>query len=203
MRPEQEYESSSEGEEAPEEVTFQNAKTRAEESARKQHEAAKREKALLKEKRKLKQELFKEQKKRKLLSEDILQNIATIPAQREDKAEDKDASQEDGGKVQSHAKAKREKKLRPKKRLENNYSVVRLEDYSLLNLQEQKAKAFIQGKLYGKGKKRTTANEFLSVNCKRGVVKMPAIQFTDNSWAQEEKKKAEKFTLTWKSKGKL
>ncbi|XP_069816272.1 U3 small nucleolar RNA-associated protein NOL7 isoform X2 [Dendropsophus ebraccatus] len=82
MTPEHELES--EDDEAPEEVTFQSAKTRAQENARARREAAIREKALLKEKRKRKEELFKEQKKKKLLPDDILQSISAHPEKREE-----------------------------------------------------------------------------------------------------------------------
>ncbi|KAM4705317.1 U3 small nucleolar RNA-associated protein NOL7 isoform 1-T1 [Rhinophrynus dorsalis] len=198
------HEHQSEDDEAPEEVTFQSAKSRAEENTKREQQAARREKAILKEKRKLREELFKEQKKRKLLSEDILQTITALP-EKTDLSKDQDTSQEKGNAVKKPRVRKRgaQKKLRPKIRLQDSYSAVRLEDYSLMNLQQQKAKSFIQNKLYGQSKNRTTANEFLSISSKKGVVKRPAVQFTDKTWGKKEKKKAERFNLMWRDRQKL
>ncbi|CAH2284373.1 nucleolar 7 [Pelobates cultripes] len=205
MAPEREHGSSSEGEEeAPEELTFQTAKSQALESARKRQQEARREKALLKEKRKLKEERFKEQKKRKLLSIEILQDLTALPEQQLEHSEDKETFQEeDDSQPKSQTNKKLEKKLRPKKRLQNNYNVVRLEDYNLLNVQEEKAKTFIQKTLYGKWKNRTTASEFFSVSSKIGDVKRPAVQFTDNTWAKDEKRRAEKFMQSFKNRRKI
>ncbi|XP_063306585.1 nucleolar protein 7 [Pelobates fuscus] len=204
MGPEQERGSSSEGdEEAPEELTFQTAKSQAVESARKRQQEARREKALLKEKRKLKEERFKEQKKRKLLSTDILQDLTALPEQQLEHSEDKETFQEKGSQPKSQTNKKLEKKLRPKKRLQDNYNVVRLEDYNLLNVQEERAKTFIQKTLYGKWKNRTTASEFFSVSSKIGDVKRPAVQFTDNTWAKDEKRRAEKFMQSFKNRRKI
>ncbi|XP_053322848.1 nucleolar protein 7 [Spea bombifrons] len=203
MSPDEEYESPSGDDEAPEEVTFQSAKNQAEENTRKRQQASKREKALLKEKRKLKEELFKEQKKRKLLSQDILQTIASTPGPEEKPKDAVEIQNQDDTEAKNHAKKTKEKKLLPKKRLQNNYSVVHLEDYSMIQLQEQKAKKFIQKKLYGKGKNRTTANEFLSMTSKREAFKKPAVLFTDSNWAKDEKIKAEKFTVAWRNRRKL
>ncbi|KAM4689327.1 U3 small nucleolar RNA-associated protein NOL7 [Discoglossus pictus] len=204
MKPEYELQSEEdEDDEAPEEVTFQTAKSQAEESARTKRHAARREKELLKEKRKLKEELFKEQKKRKLLSEDILQTVTTRPEGEEKQTEDTLQEKGDERKANSGRKRSLKKELRPKARLQDNYNVVRLEDYKLLGLQQEKAKSFLQNKLYGRLKNRTTANEFLSIASKKGAVKKPAVQFTDSAWGKEEKTKAEKFNLKWAHREKL
>ncbi|XP_040288927.1 nucleolar protein 7 [Bufo bufo] len=193
MTPEHELES--EEDEAPEEVTFQSAKSRAEESARARREAANREKALLKEKRKRKEELFKEQKKKKLLPDDILQSISSLPDEREEPSEQPEGQSKTGN--EGHIKKRSAKKLRPRKRLQTNYEVVQLETYSSKDLLQQRAKSFIHKKLYGKTKNRTTANEFLSISRKRGFIKEPAVQFTVDSWGKEEKPKAAQFNLRW------
>ncbi|MEE6464937.1 hypothetical protein FKM82_006405 [Ascaphus truei] len=202
VRPEHALQSEEEEDEAPEEVTFQSARSEAEESARQALQRDRSEKALLKEKRKHKEELFKEQKKRKLLSDDVLQTVAALKPG--DRSDDQDALKEkgDGGRKRRGPK-RHAKKLLPRSRLQDNYSVVQLQHYSLMNLQQQKAKAFIQNKLYGAHRKRTTANEFFSISSKKGVVKKAAVKFTDNSWEKAKKKKAKKFNLLWAHKDKL
>ncbi|XP_073487184.1 U3 small nucleolar RNA-associated protein NOL7 [Aquarana catesbeiana] len=191
----------SENDEAPEEVTFQNARSQAEQNARTRREVAGREKTLLKEKRKRKQELFSEQKKKKLLSDDILQTITALPEKPDEPSEPTDETK---GKEKEHGgKTKHAKKLRPRKSLQNNYMVVHLNDQNAIDLQQQKAKQFLQSTLYGKNKNRTTANEFLSISRKTGANKMPAVKFMDNSWGEEEKQKATKFNLRWRNRKKL
>ncbi|XP_075684534.1 U3 small nucleolar RNA-associated protein NOL7 [Rhinoderma darwinii] len=199
MTPENELES--EEDEAPEEVTFQSAKSSAEESARARREAANREKALLKEKRKRKEELFKEQKKSKLLPDAILQSISSLPDKREESSEQLEDQNKTGN--GGHVKKTYAKKLLPRKRLQNNYKVTTLEEYSARDLLQERAKSFIKRKLYGKTKNRTTANDFLSISRKRGSIKKPAAQFTDNSWGEENKQRAAKFNLIWADRQKL
>ncbi|XP_068090742.1 U3 small nucleolar RNA-associated protein NOL7 [Hyperolius riggenbachi] len=203
MTPEHDMEDSEE-EEAPEEVTFQHAKSRAAESARMRREAASREKALVKEKRKRKQELFSEQKKRKLLSDDILQTVSALPDKLEKSSEDSDdAKNKDLVEKELRDKDKHGKKLLPKKSLKDNYDVIHLRDQSSVDQQQQKAKQFLQKMMYGKSSNRTTPNEYLSVANKKGAKKSPAAHFTDNTWGQEEKKKAAKFNLQWTHRKKL
>lgn len=199
MTPEHELES--EDDEAPEEVTFQRAESQAKESARARREAANREKALLKEKRKRKEELFKEQKKKKLLPDDILQSISSAPDKREEQSEELEDPNQTG--KEESVKKKYVKKLRPRKRLQDNYKVVRVQEFSANSVLQQKAKAFMHRKLYGKTKNRTSATEFFSISAKRSAVKKPAVQFTDNSWGKEMKEKAEKFNLKWADTRKL
>ncbi|XP_063779264.1 nucleolar protein 7 [Pseudophryne corroboree] len=202
MTPEHELES--EDDDAPEEVTFQSARVGAEENARLRREAANRDKALLKEKRKRKIELFKEQKKNKLLSDDILHTVSSLPDKQEQPSEHIDDEHDAGDGDQAyHVKNKAAKKLHPRKRLKHNYKVLHLNDCSTIGIQQRKAKAFIRNKLYGKSIHRTTANEFLSVSRKKSLIKKPAAQFTDNTWADEEKKRAAKFKLVWASNQKL
>ncbi|KAE8597975.1 hypothetical protein XENTR_v10016661 [Xenopus tropicalis] len=167
----------SEDEEAPEEVTFQSAKSQAVDTARKVRQAAKREKDLLKEKRKLKQELFTEQKKRKLLDEDILQTVSALPDKPYETSKDEDVAQDKGNALMNDQMKKKPQKreLKPKIRLQENYKVVHLEDYSHKNLQQQKAKEFVQHALYGRIKNRTTGSllnlpclvQFCSSDCKQ------------------------------------
>lgn len=196
-----EHELDSEEDEAPEEVTFQRAESQAKESARARREAANREKALLKEKRKRKEELFKEQKKKKLLPDDVLQSISSVPDKREEPSQPLEDQNKTG--KEGSLKKKYAKKVLPRKRLQHNYKVVRVEEYSANNLLQQKAKTFMHRKLYGKTKNRTTATELLSISAKRGAIKKPAVQFTDNSWGKEIKEKAEKFNLKWADTRKL
>ncbi|KAG8571813.1 hypothetical protein GDO81_011789 [Engystomops pustulosus] len=198
MTPEHELES--EEDEAPEEVTFQSAKTQAGESARALREEAIREKALLKEKRKRKEELFKEQKKKKLLSDDILQSISSLPEKRDESSQQQNQKNKED---KSRVSKKRRKALLPRKRLKNNYKVARLEDYSSNNLLRDRAETFLKRKLFGNSKNRTTANEFLSISNKRSVVKKPAVLFTDNNWGKESKLKAAKLNLRWMNRKKL
>lgn len=198
-----EHELDSEDDEAPEEVTFQNARSRAEESARVRREVAKRDKALLKEKRKRKQELFSEQKKKKLLSDDILQTVSALADKQDEPSEPSVETEKGNEEKELSGKNKHSKTLRPRKSLKNNYEVVHLTDDSILDLQQQKAKRFLQNTLYGKNKNRTTANEFLSISRKKSSKKMPAFEFTNSSWGEEEKKKAAKFNLKWKNRKKL
>ncbi|XP_072267779.1 U3 small nucleolar RNA-associated protein NOL7 [Pyxicephalus adspersus] len=202
MTPEHELES--EDDEAPEEVTFQNAKSRAEESARVKRELASRDKALLKEKRKRKQELFSEQKKKKLLPEDILQTVTAL-SDKKNEAHEPYADTEGKGDVEKEKSVKKNpsKKLRPRKSLKNNYDVVHLNDQNVADIQQEQAKQFLQDKFYGNTKNRTTANDFLSISRKRGERKMPAFQFTDSSWGEKEKKKASTFNLRWRNRKKL
>ncbi|CAJ0939840.1 unnamed protein product [Ranitomeya imitator] len=89
------------------------------------------------------------------------------------------------------------------KRLQDNYKVVQLDEYSGKDLLQQRAKSFIQERLYGETMNRTTANEFLSISRKRAVIKRPAVQFADTNWGEEEKQRAAKFNLKWVDKNKL
>ncbi|XP_073534891.1 U3 small nucleolar RNA-associated protein NOL7 [Phyllobates terribilis] len=199
MTPEHELES--EEDEAPEEVTFHSAKSRAEESARVRREAASREKALLKEKRKRKEELFKEQKKKKLLPDDVLQSISSASEKREEPSKQLEGQNKTGN--EGRVKKKRTTELLPRKRLQDNYKVVQLEEYSERDLLQQRAKSFIQERLYGETMNRTTANEFLSISRKRDVIKRPAVKFADNNWGEEEKQRAAMFNLKWVDRKKL
>ncbi|XP_077126029.1 U3 small nucleolar RNA-associated protein NOL7 [Ranitomeya variabilis] len=198
MTPEHELES--EEDEAPEEVTFQSAKSRAEESARVRRHAASREKALLKEKRKRKEELFKEQKKKKLLPDDVLQSISSASEKREEPSKQLEGRNKAGN--EGRVKKKHKKELLPRKRLQDNYKVVQLDEYSGKDFLQQRAKSFIQERLYGETMNRTTANEFLSISRKRDVIKRPAVQFADTNWGEEEKQRAAKFNLKWADKKK-
>ncbi|KAG9479230.1 hypothetical protein GDO78_012747 [Eleutherodactylus coqui] len=196
-----EHELDDEEDEAPEEVTFQNARSREQEDSRARREAASREKALLKEKRKRKEELFREQKKKKLLPDDVLQSISSPP----DKPEEPSKPCEDQDKTGSegHVKKKRAKTVLPRKRLQDNYKVVHLGNPGSRDALRQRAKSFLQNTLYGTTKNRTTAEEFLSISMKRGSIKKPAVHFTDSGWNNEKKQKAAKFNLKWANKKKF
>ncbi|KAJ8397356.1 hypothetical protein AAFF_G00439050 [Aldrovandia affinis] len=198
--------------EAPEEVTFEDSKAVALRSMTEAIEIAKREKELLKEKRRKRQELFQEQKKRKLLPNDILEEIdSTVPRKPKaskvqvEKAEEASSSGMEGKGSNSEEadeeKGGEKKKRRLKRRsLKGNYSVMRVQDQSLASKQQQNALDFIQSRLYGQRTNRTTVNQLLSLQNKRGPNKSAAVQFVDKQWGAEKKAVAEKFKKRWKSK---
>uniref|UniRef100_A0A8C8GDK3 U3 small nucleolar RNA-associated protein NOL7 C-terminal domain-containing protein n=1 Tax=Oncorhynchus tshawytscha TaxID=74940 RepID=A0A8C8GDK3_ONCTS len=160
---------------APEEVTFEESKASALRSMKNALETSKREKDLLKEKRRKRQELFQEQKKRRLLPAHILEEIDTDPSK--------------NGPLMTHASCFS---------LKGNYSVMRVADQSSSNSQQQTAMDFIQARLYGPGSQRTTNNELLSLQNKRGPNKSAAMQFVNKKWA-----KAEKLKKQWIQKQKV
>ncbi|KAF7245163.1 Nucleolar protein 7 [Varanus komodoensis] len=197
-----EEEEEEESDEAPEEVTFENARVAAEEARRLAGERARREKTLLKEKRRLKEELFKEQKKRKLLPENVLELLASsaqnsknqpFDTPEQDQNIENDLESECGDTAEDG-----EKDILATK-LQESYMAMRLKDQDLTNRQQQEAKAFIQRHLYGAGCNRTTANEYFSVKNKKSTVKKAAVQFVSKSWGKKKKQKAKQFKQRWVS----
>uniref|UniRef100_A0A452UUL4 Nucleolar protein 7 n=1 Tax=Ursus maritimus TaxID=29073 RepID=A0A452UUL4_URSMA len=162
-----------------------------------------RDKTLLKEKRKRREELFIEQKKRKLLPDNILEKLTTagptiikkpsgklkeanLQKKKEDyeKGSDSKNAKEKVQKVQSVGQNK-------------SYLALRLKDQDLRDSRQEAAKAFIQNSLYGPGTNRTTVNKFLSLENKRLPVKKAAAQFLNNSWGTQKKQNAKRFKRRW------
>ncbi|KAG9355889.1 hypothetical protein JZ751_000733 [Albula glossodonta] len=202
--------------EAPEEVTFEDSKATALRSMKQAIDSVRREKELLKEKRKKRQELFQEQKKRKLLPDDILEEIdsavpkkpkvSEVEAEKESGeeasssvVEESEGSDDDDLVVEEKGKEKRRRRYK-RRSLKGNCSVMRVQDQSLANKQQQSALKFIQSRLYGKGTNRTTASQLLSLENKRALNKTAAVQFVDKQWGLERKEKAKKFKKIWKTK---
>ncbi|XP_073347306.1 U3 small nucleolar RNA-associated protein NOL7 [Pagrus major] len=189
--------------EAPDEVTFEDSKTQALRSMKEALDTARREKELLKEKRRKRQELFQEQKKRKLLSADVLEEIASSPSkkqkQSEDEAEEEQQEEEEGedGSRKKIKKNKKKRKLAPARNVKGSYTVTTVKERGKASFQQQVAEDFIKSRLYGPGSCRTTSNEMLSLQNKKGRNKSAAVQFVKNNWACEQKAKAEKLKKRW------
>nr|XP_046178093.1 nucleolar protein 7 [Oncorhynchus gorbuscha] len=191
---------------APEEVTFEESKASALLSMKNALETSKREKDLLKEKRRKRQELFQEQKKRRLLPAHILEEIATAPSKKQKLPGDQEASCSWEGRKGSKEGFEKGTKKGFKgniRSLKGNYSVMRVADQSSTNSQQQTAMDFIQARLYGPGSQRTTNNELLSLQNKRGPNKSAAMQFVNKKWGTEKKAKAEKLKKQWIQKQKV
>ncbi|XP_054840913.1 nucleolar protein 7 [Eublepharis macularius] len=200
--PSESFSSEDEGsDDAPEEVTFESARVAAEEARRLAGERARREKTALKEKRRQREELFKEQKKKKLLPENVLEELASS-AQNSNK-KPSDISEHDQS-IEDESESVREDNVMEDNeeetlavRLEQSYMAVQLKDEGLANKQQQAARDFIQRQLYGGGSNRTTANKYFSLENKKGAVKKAAVQFVVNSWGKKKKQKAKEFTKRW------
>ncbi|XP_033960818.2 U3 small nucleolar RNA-associated protein NOL7 [Pseudochaenichthys georgianus] len=181
--------------EAPEEVTFEDSKAQALKSMKLALDTARRDKALLKEKRKKRQELFQEQKKRKLLPAAVLEEIASKKQKpSEDEAEDE--QQEEGGEETKKTK-KKSGKLANARNLKGKYTVQTVKHGASEASQRQTAEDFLQSRLYGAGSCRTTSNELLSLENKKGRNKSAAVTFVNKDWACREKAKAEKLKKRW------
>ncbi|XP_078282943.1 U3 small nucleolar RNA-associated protein NOL7 [Rhinoraja longicauda] len=182
--------------ERPDEETFSSGRERAE----RRLESARREKALLKEKRKRKVELFREQKKRKLLPDDILEEIASIPQ----KIDQAPASWKKGRVAASVQKPEQDSGLEEDTeecidiRWKQSYRAVQLKDHGGTNQQAKKAKAFMKGRLYGRKSRRSTVNEYFSYQNKRS--QKAAMQFIIPSWGTKKKQKADKYRKQWLQK---
>ncbi|XP_051259317.1 nucleolar protein 7 [Dicentrarchus labrax] len=188
--------------EAPEEVTFEDSKSAALRSMKEALDTARREKELLKEKRRKRQELFQEQKKRKLLPTDVLEEIDSAPSKEQKQSEDEaeEEQQEAGeGEDDSRRKKKRRRsgKLPHSRNLKGNYTVTTVTERAAASFQQQTAEDFIQSRLYGAGSCRSTSNELLSLQNKKGRNKSAAVQFVRKGWASKEKAKAEKLKKRW------
>ncbi|XP_029930782.1 nucleolar protein 7 isoform X2 [Myripristis murdjan] len=194
--------------EAPEEVTFQASKASALQSLKRALDTARREKELLKEKRRRRQELFQEQKKRKLLPTDVLEEIdAASPEKKkrqqqqqacEERAEQPEDDEDEDEEGERSAKEDEGQNKMPNVRsLKGNYTVQTVKERALASSQQQVALDFLQSRLYGPGSCRTTSNELLSLQNKRGRKKSAAVQFVNKGWASEHKAKAEKLKKRW------
>ncbi|XP_026169864.1 nucleolar protein 7 [Mastacembelus armatus] len=181
--------------EAPEEVTFEDSKTQALRNMKRALDTVKREKQLLKEKRRKRQELFQEQKKRKLLPADVLEEIDSVPSEKQ-KPSEAEAEEEEEEERREKQK-KRSRKLPRARNLKGNYTVTTLKDRASVSYQQQAAMDFIQSRLYGPGSCRSTSNELLSLQSKKGKKKSAAVQFVKKGWASKEKAKAEKLKKRW------
>ncbi|CAN9503034.1 unnamed protein product [Ophioblennius macclurei] len=193
--------------EAPEEVTFEDSKAQALRSMTEAIETVRREKELLKEKRRRRQELFQEQKKRKLLPADLLEEIDSAPSKKQKDSGNEDEQQDDEEEKEEGQKKKKKKK---KKKGKGQHSRNLLGKYTVttakgptVSVQQQAAADFIQSRLYGPGSCRTTNNEILSLQNKKGQNKTAAVQFVKKDWACQEKAKAEKEKKRWIHKQKL
>ncbi|XP_061694458.1 nucleolar protein 7 [Syngnathoides biaculeatus] len=192
--------------EAPEEVTFEDSKAQALRSVKQALESARREKDLLKERRKKRQELFQEQKKRKLLSAELLEEI--------DSLQEKKRKRKRQNRSQSNAEAtsqdedhhqqeemtptkKKQQKLEHSRKLKGNYKVMTVKPQALAYFQKKAAEDFLESRLYGKGSRRATSSQELSLQNKTASTKGGAVQFVKSQWAREKKSKAEKLKLRW------
>ncbi|CAJ1072959.1 hypothetical protein PFLUV_G00129020 [Xyrichtys novacula] len=181
--------------EAPEEVTFEDSKSEALRSMKQALDRARREKELLKEKRRKRQELFQEQKKRKLLPVDVLEEIDSTPSNLFPLCEEEEEEQQKG--EEKPTKKKKSGKKAHSRNLKGNYTVMTVKDQTLKTCQQRAAEDFIQSRLYGPGSCRTTNNEMLSLQNKKGANKSAAVQFVNKDWACKEKAKAEKQKKRW------
>uniref|UniRef100_A0A672GF45 U3 small nucleolar RNA-associated protein NOL7 C-terminal domain-containing protein n=1 Tax=Salarias fasciatus TaxID=181472 RepID=A0A672GF45_SALFA len=127
-------------EEAPDEVTFEDSKAQALRSMARAIETVRREKELLKEKRRKRQELFQEQKKRKLLPADVLEEIDSSPSKL---VRLSDSHSPDSCFILFFS-------------LKGSYTVTTTKAQTT-SFQQQAAADFIQSRLYGPGSCRTTS----------------------------------------------
>ncbi|XP_059199788.1 nucleolar protein 7 [Centropristis striata] len=186
--------------EAPEEVTFEDSKAAAFQSMKQALDTARREKELLKEKRRKRQELFQEQKKRKLLPADVLEEIDSVPSKKQkqsDEVEEEEQQEDDGEEDKTRKKRKRRGKQAHARNLKGNYTVTTVKEGAAVSFQQQAAQDFLQSRLYGPGSCRTTSNELLSLQNKKGMNKSAAVQFVKKDWASKEKAKSEKLKKRW------
>ncbi|XP_010706748.1 nucleolar protein 7, partial [Meleagris gallopavo] len=152
--------------------------------------------------RRRRQELFTEQKRRKLLPEALLQELAAAPLARAeepspapapDKRPERGSAKQRKDRIPGQVKKDKAGGTRSK----GNYIAVHLKDGNLTGLHQQTAKDFIRDQLYGPGTNRTSANEFFSTANKKDPIKKAAVQFVDKSWGLEKKQRAAKFTKSW------
>ncbi|XP_061776703.1 nucleolar protein 7 [Nerophis ophidion] len=180
--------------EGPEEITFEDAKAEALQSVEQALQSARREKDLLKEKRKKRQELFQEQKKRKLLSDEVLEEIDSSQKSHSEEVQDASVTSQD-----EELHIDKVQKLENSRKLIGNYKVT-VKPSELAASQQKMAEDFIQSRLYGPGSLRTTSNQLLSLNNKRGINKSAAVEFTKKNWAEKRKTKAEMKKMRWRHK---
>ncbi|XP_031418937.1 nucleolar protein 7 [Clupea harengus] len=186
--------------EAPEEVNFEDSKRSALQSVKDALEASRRDKKTLKEKRRRKQELFLEQKKRRLLPEDVLEEIDATPIRH-------DAIPCIAGNEVEKEKAMDSSDMKPIKEkarsLQANCSVTTVKHQITASTHQKVAMDFVQSRFYGQGTRRATNNELLSLNNKKGANKGAAFQFANTKLSTVERAKAEKGNKRWLHKNKL
>lgn len=197
--------------EAPEEVNFEESKASALQSRKDALETSRREKDLLKERRRKRHELFQEQKKKRLLPVDILEEIDVVPPKNRPRRQDEKEKNEqeagspgDGGGGEGSGEDEVTAKKTEKggnqtnaRSLKGNYSVMRVKDRPSTSSQQKAAMDFIQSRLYGPGSQRTTTNELLSLEKKKGRNKGAAVGFVKKGWAAKHKEKAERSKQQW------
>ncbi|XP_007910048.2 nucleolar protein 7 [Callorhinchus milii] len=84
-----------------------------------------------------------------------------------------------------------------KPRMKGRYEAIRLKDQGETDQRTERAKAFINRRLYGPGRMRTNANEYYSLANKRDANKKGALQFVNKSWGKKQKEKARKLRKKW------
>ncbi|XP_034470159.1 nucleolar protein 7 isoform X1 [Hippoglossus hippoglossus] len=181
--------------EAPEELTFEESKLEALRCVKDALDSARRDKEMLKEKRRRRQELFQEQKKRRLLPADVLEEIDSSTSKNQKPSEHEGEEQQE--EKQQKKQKKKSGKLAHIRNLKGNYKVATVKEPASATFQQQAAEAFIQSRLYGPGSCRTTNNELLSLQNKKGRNKSAAVQFVKKDWASKERAKAEKLKKRW------
>uniref|UniRef100_A0A3P8RUW8 Nucleolar protein 7 n=1 Tax=Amphiprion percula TaxID=161767 RepID=A0A3P8RUW8_AMPPE len=154
-----------------------------------------REKELLKEKRRKRQELFQEQKKRKLFPAEALEEMNSLTLKKQKQPEDE--AEDDEEEMEKKEKKEKKKKSAHSRKLKGTYTVRTMKDQTSMFFQQQAAKEFLQSRLYGAGSCRTTSNELLSLQNKKGTNQSAAVQFVRKDWACKEKAKAEKLKKRW------
>ncbi|XP_033838608.1 nucleolar protein 7 [Periophthalmus magnuspinnatus] len=175
--------------EAPEEMNFESARNEALRRVKSALETAKREKEQLKEKRRKRQELFQEQKKRRLLPTDVLDKVDSVTPQQQEQGQDEGPEKQE------------EEKLSSSRSLMETVTVTTAKQQ--MSYQQQAAQNFLHSRFYGPESRRTTNNELLSIQNKKGPNKQAAAQFVKKNWASKEKAKAEKLKQRWLHKQKI
>ncbi|XP_043078155.1 nucleolar protein 7, partial [Puntigrus tetrazona] len=177
--------------ELPEEVTFDASKSAALRIVKDALEAAKREKDVLKEKRKKRHQLFQEQKKKKLLPQEFLEEFDKEPPKQPGPSHNRDISEEVSTKPSDNNKDQKKTGISPMKKisksLPDSYRVTRIKDESAAKSLQQKAMDFIRFRLYGKGTRRTTNAELLSLKKKRGASQGAAVEFANKKLGASQK----------------
>lgn len=121
--------------------------------------------------------------KRRLLPLDVLDQVDS-PAPKEQE----DARSED-------PEDPEEEQLPSARSLRDTYTVTT--PTQQMSFQQQAAQDFLQSRLYGPQSRRTTNNELMSLQNKKGAHKSAAVQFARKDWASKHKAKAEKLKQRW------
>uniref|UniRef100_A0A8P4FX92 Nucleolar protein 7 n=1 Tax=Dicentrarchus labrax TaxID=13489 RepID=A0A8P4FX92_DICLA len=79
---------------------------------------------------------------------------------------------------------KRQELFQEQKVLKGNYTVTTVTERAAASFQQQTAEDFIQSRLYGAGSCRSTSNELLSLQNKKGRNKSAAVQFVRKGWGK-------------------